>query len=185
MNKKIKSEFGFTLVELMVTLAVAAILLTVAVPSFTDLIRSNRLTTKTNLFTTALNLARSEAVKRNVKVVVCKGASGACNTGDNWEDGWTVFADEDNDGAVDAGEAIRVFEALSGAYSLRSNAGSINNSIVYLPSGRAVGGGGALPIGSYNLCASDAASDMTNRSRRIAVSASGRVRLEMGATACP
>lgn len=180
MNKKPKNISGFTLVELMVTLAVAAILLTVAVPSFTDLIRTNRLTTKTNLFTTALNLARSEAIKRNVKVVVCKGANGACNTGNEWEDGWTVFADQDDDGVVDAGEAVRVFEALSGGFTLRSTAAN-KNSIAYLPSGRALGS----PAGSYNVCASDAAGDMTNRSRRIAVSASGRIRLKAGATACP
>ena len=63
---------GFTLLELMVTVAVAAILATVAVPGFRDLIQNNRVTTQTNELVTALNFARTEAVKRGrpVDVVV-------------------------------------------------------------------------------------------------------------------
>lgn len=59
---------GFTLIELMVTIAVAAILLAVAVPSFRHLIISNRLTTAANDVVTALTVARSEAIKRNADV---------------------------------------------------------------------------------------------------------------------
>ena len=65
---------GVTLVELMVTIAVAAILLAVAVPGFRNLIVSNRLTATTNAFVAALNLARIEAVKRNARVTLCKTA---------------------------------------------------------------------------------------------------------------
>lgn len=174
MNKNAQQK-GFTLIELMVTLAIAAILLTVAIPSFSDLIRTNRLTTKTNLFTTGLNLARSEAVKRNVKVVMCKGSGGTCNSTDKWEDGWLVFADTD-----DGGEEIQVFEALTGAFTLRSTAAN-KNSVTYLPNGRAE----SSPAGSYNLCAPNASVNMTNRSRTIIMSASGRIRLQAGASSCP
>lgn len=62
---------GFTLVELMITIAVAAILLAIAIPGFRDLILRNELTTATNDWVAAVNLARSEAVRRGVPVVVC------------------------------------------------------------------------------------------------------------------
>jgi type IV fimbrial biogenesis protein FimT len=69
---------GFTLLELMVTVAVLAILVTVGVPSFQDLIQNNRVTTQTNELVTALNFARTEAVKRgrNVEVVVTQVTPG-------------------------------------------------------------------------------------------------------------
>ncbi|MFI9650975.1 GspH/FimT family pseudopilin [Guyparkeria sp. GHLCS8-2] len=71
---------GFSLIELMITIVVAGILLAVAIPSFRNLILSNELTTTTNEWVTAVNLARSEAIKRSAPVVVC-GADGNENTG--------------------------------------------------------------------------------------------------------
>ncbi len=65
-----KRSSGFTLIELMVTLSVMAILATLAAPSFTSLIQNSRTTTQTNELVAALNLARSEAVKRGVDVQV-------------------------------------------------------------------------------------------------------------------
>lgn len=63
---------GFTLIELMITIAVASILLAVAVPSFNQLIVTNRLTTQANEVVAALNFARSEAIKRNTRVSFCR-----------------------------------------------------------------------------------------------------------------
>ncbi|WP_074547732.1 GspH/FimT family pseudopilin [Dyella sp. AtDHG13] len=72
---------GFSLVELMITLAVAAILTLIAVPSFSNMINSNRLTTATNAMVGALNSARMEAIKRNGSVQFCSNAA-ATNTSD-------------------------------------------------------------------------------------------------------
>jgi type IV fimbrial biogenesis protein FimT len=65
-----KKTGGFTLIELLITLAVLAIVLAFAVPSFTNLIENSRVTTQTNNLLAAVNLARSEAVKRGVEVSI-------------------------------------------------------------------------------------------------------------------
>lgn len=109
------------MIELMVTLAVAIILLAVGMPLFTSVAANNRAVAETNALVTAMNLARSEAVRRGTTVALCTNAnplpvnSPACVTGSpNWSNGWFVFADDDADGVVDTGETvIRMWEALA------------------------------------------------------------------------
>jgi type IV fimbrial biogenesis protein FimT len=95
-------------VELAVALAVAAVLLAVGVPNLGTFILDNRRTTMINDLVTDLTLARSEAMKRGVPVGVCKAnaAGDACDATANWQDGWVVFTDLDNDGSfADDGDA--------------------------------------------------------------------------------
>jgi len=115
-----KRTSGFTLIELMVTLAVAAILVTVAIPGFRSLIQNNRAATQANELLTAFTLARSEALKRSSQVSVCSSTDQATCAGDpNWATGWIVFADDDGDGTMDAGETlIRVWDSLKGTPTL-------------------------------------------------------------------
>lgn len=128
---------GFTLVELMIVLAVAAILLSIAVPSFRTTIQNNRLITEANDFVTALHLARSEAIKRRARVTLCKSTDGAvCTATGGWEQGWIAFVDSNNNNSRDAGEEIvRVHGAADGAITARGNAGVADNFISYLASG--------------------------------------------------
>lgn len=87
---------GFTLIELMVTLAVLAIVITVAIPGFNDLIRNNRTDALSEEFVSALNFARLEAVKRTGRVSLCASDDGEdCNNAD-WTKGWIVFVDYAN-----------------------------------------------------------------------------------------
>src|SRR5437660_1719517 len=96
---------GFTLIELMVVLAISAILVGVGTPAFTGLIRQTELTSATNDLFASLLLARSEAAKRRSRVALCKSADGStCTPAGGWEQGWIVFHDTNNDGARQGGE---------------------------------------------------------------------------------
>lgn len=112
-----KKQTGFTLIELVITMAVFGIVLATALPSLDSFVASNRRSANINIFVGSLNLSRSEAVKRNTPVSICTSNNGtACNNALSWEDGWLVFVDFDGDGVVDAGdgdEIIRVFAKLN------------------------------------------------------------------------
>lgn len=82
---------GVTLVELMVTISVLAILLAIAVPSFTEIILSSRLRSHANDFVATAILARGEAIKRNTVVTLCASSNGTSCAG-SWEEGWIVLA---------------------------------------------------------------------------------------------
>jgi type IV fimbrial biogenesis protein FimT len=122
------AERGFTLIELMVTLSIATIMLTIAVPNFIDFISNSRMASQANDLVLALTYAKSEAVKRNLTVSVQKNADTgtACSgTGTGWSNGWTVFIDSDSDGVVDVSEEVlQVWPALTGGNTLCFNNGS-------------------------------------------------------------
>ena len=113
-----RQQLGLTIIELMITLVVAAILLTIAVPSMQAMIRNNRLTTQANTFVATLQYARSEAIKRraNLRILSADGTA-------DWETGWRVWVDKDNDNTVDDEERLRVQEALSGGNRLTPSGG--------------------------------------------------------------
>jgi type IV fimbrial biogenesis protein FimT len=114
---------GFTLVELLITVSLTAILLALAVPPFRDMILNNRRAAQLNALTASLNLARSAAVKSGSTAVVC--ITPDCDTGaTQWEDGWRVIVDSDRDGTVttaDGDQVIEIHEALASGFTLRSN----------------------------------------------------------------
>ncbi|WP_019591516.1 GspH/FimT family pseudopilin [Thioalkalivibrio sp. ALE20] len=111
-----RNATGFTLIELMVTIAVAAILLTVAVPGFQSLVQNNRATTAANQLSTAFNFARSEAVTRGVEVSVCPVDAG----GDWHPDGWRVVLGNDC-APAEMANPLRRWEDISGRVVIDDN----------------------------------------------------------------
>lgn len=134
---------GHTLTELISTLAIGAIIVSMAVPSFATLLQSNRLTTSINTLAASLNYARSEAVKRNQRIVVCKGnVETGCDKNRQWHDGWIVFADLNGDKTIGEDEPLLwTQDALPPQQTLSWNAFSSSNYAIYYPSGRASSNG--------------------------------------------
>lgn len=170
---------GFTLIELIVTMAIAAAVLTLGVPGLRELIRNNSRTAHVNDFVSTLNLARSEAIKRGVWVALCKSSDGSsCNTstcasdGTNcWEKGWIAFVDSNANGTLDSGEQIlRVHESLKEGFTLRTDT-NFSNWIAFLPDGLSRGTSGPFANGTFNICDSRG----TNQARFIAINTVGRI----------
>ena len=103
---------GFSLIELMVTIALVSLLLTLGVPSFNALLRTISLNTQANNFVAAINLARSEAIRRNT--VVTLSASADNLTQHHWEAGWQIWVDGNGNGILDNGELLRGFPDMGG-----------------------------------------------------------------------
>lgn len=119
------TQNGFTLIELIVTLAIAAIVLSVGVPTFRGTVANNAMIADANRFVTSVNLARSSAVKFQRNATICastdwNNAVPTCTGGTDWTEGWIVFVDKDRDNTVDADEVIAVNEPLNDRASFSS-----------------------------------------------------------------
>ena len=164
---------GFTLIELMLGITVLAILLAVGVPSFTQMIRANRLVEQSNGMITALNYARSEALKRGFRVSACPGAGTACTGGTDWNAGVLVFTDDTGTtGTVDGSDVVlQTWPASTSGFV--AGGGSSPASITFLANGAQA----AAQIDIYK-------SGCTGPElRRITVASTGRI--GMTKVACP
>ncbi|MFL0808787.1 MAG: GspH/FimT family pseudopilin [Agarilytica sp.] len=101
-----KTSQGFTLLELLVSVAIVAIVAFIAVPNLAEMVNKNRVETTKSTLVNSIVSARSEAVSRNLSVGLCPTTNGtSCGTGgDDLQ--WLAFADEDGDESFDAGETI-------------------------------------------------------------------------------
>ncbi|PTN12083.1 GspH/FimT family pseudopilin [Nitrosomonas aestuarii] len=164
---------GLTLIELLVTLSVASILLAVAAPGYRVFVQDSQLITQINHFSSAMMLAKNEAIIRNGPTSICPSTNGTgCTGGTVWSNGWIVFADADGDGIVGAGEEIiQVGSALTGGNTLASNGARVTFSA----SGFSLGFNA-----TFSLCDSRGVA----ASKVLVLSNQGRVRHETGTGAC-
>ena len=135
-----------TMVELLITIVVVTILLALGVPSFQEFIKNNRVTAQTNDLVTAIQLARSEAIKRGSFTTICASSDQAtCSGADNWTPGWIVFSDLDQDGVPDVGASAPLCEETEDCM-IRTSAGLTkvtldgagNNHIRFRPDGMTI-----------------------------------------------
>ncbi|MCK5918507.1 MAG: GspH/FimT family protein [Cocleimonas sp.] len=108
---------GFTLIELITTIAVAAILAAIAIPSFATILKNNAMVTTNNKILAALNFTRSSAITNGASATLCKSnaQSTDCDSTASWEDGWIVFNDTNGNAQVDTNEVIlNVYQGIKG-----------------------------------------------------------------------
>jgi len=166
------NQAGFTLIEIMVTLAVAIITLSVAVPSYVNFTRANKLTTQVNSFVQALHLARNEAVRAGGATFCASNDQLDCTEGGDWLTGWIIFADYDANGTKDSGEeVIRIGEAFPPGFVITAD----ETSATFGRQGFVVVTGGAkLPL-TFSFCNGRTGDDM---GRKISINKAGRPSME-------
>lgn len=166
---------GLTLIELMFVLALAAVMFLIGAPSLSRIVDSIRLTGGANSLFAGMIRARSEAIARRSRVVLCKSSTGShcANTG-GWEQGWIIFHDANDNAAVDSGELILLREEpLHPRLRLIGNT-PVANYISYTPEGSTRYTSGAFQSGTFTVCIQ---SDSTVEGRSIVVYKSGRPRV--------
>jgi type IV fimbrial biogenesis protein FimT len=124
---------GFSLLELMMTLTVAAILFGVGIPSFVDMVRNNRVAANVNELSTAFAIARSEAIRRGANVTVCRSTDGA-NCGANWGDGWIIFVDNaaSDTGPPVLGAVLQVWGQMPGNAAVTTAANGVATDLAWV-----------------------------------------------------
>jgi len=179
---------GFTLIELMVTVSVAAVLLAVAAPSFSRLIASNRITTQSNEFVGGLNLARAEAVRQGQGVSIRSESAGI-----DFGTGWKVFKDPAFGGGATApatADVIRHATTPSGRTTLRrvTLSGTTYTDATTSLADRmyvafnARGGNNSGSTAYFRVCD---ANNSALPGRIVQVTVVGRVSLASSSTTCP
>lgn len=160
-----KRTRGFTLIEAMVVLALLALLMGVATPSFTRMINAQQLRSASIDLATALSVARHAAITRRQPVLVDNGDG-------DWTSGWRIFVDLNGNASLDGDEPIlRVGAPVAARVRISGNT-PVSRYVRYTPTGQTKLLGGAFQAGTITLCHEDGQQQV----RKLVLSASGRLR---------
>lgn len=168
---------GFTLIELLVTLTIMAIVLAIGMPMMGSVVERNTISGQVNSLVGAANLARSEAIKRSVAVVICRSdnpsadAPSCAASGTDWKSGWIVFVDRDANGQMNSASSdsdvlLRIQEAMSDTGGITQNTFT---KLIFRPTGLMSSGASQFTFQSRSL--------NSEQQRRVCVTLSGRTRL--------
>ncbi|MDM7322023.1 MAG: GspH/FimT family pseudopilin [Gammaproteobacteria bacterium] len=192
-----RHERGFTLIELLVTIAVMAIIMGLAVPSFMSTMAGARLTTAANELLATIQHTRSEAIRRGVRVTLCKAGSTAnqCDTTATtpWSDGWMNFTDPvaQTPPQVDAASSILVRGGghFAPDIVIAGKSGSATALYVsFTPDGASKLMNGGFLAGTIRVCSTSSSLDNDHRARDIVINSTGRATIQRPtgiAATCP
>lgn len=164
---------GFTFIELMIVIAILAIIMVFALPAYKDLQLRKNITGQANHLLSIVHLARSEAIKRSEIVTICKSSDGQ-TCGGFWSKGWIMFADQDADGVLDVSEKIISTGTIDSQINMTWSAFGSNNYLRLTPRGMTLS-----QNGTFTLCPKDGNSTIA---RTVIVSKLARVRLPPAGT---
>ena len=172
MAKKLTRQTGYTLAELLTTIAVVGILSAVAIPGTRDIIQNNRRVNLTNNLVYTMHLARNEAIKLNQQVTACPSQFGwTCDTTD-WSLGWIVFNDI-NQNRTPSGGDERILLTMTGIDGVDIDPDTFTTDFTYRPNGRIMGATTADNTGQFTFCDARGADE----ARVVIVAANGRPQL--------
>lgn len=167
---------GFTLIEMMVAVAVLAILLMIGLPAFGGLIDNQRLDSSAEALMRSVQFSRGEAARRNHPVTMVP-------LGSHWHDGWVVFLDANNNGALDAGETILREDKPPSAVHIHANT-PIASYLRYNAQGESELLNGGFQSGTFSFCPAQPDAE----GRQLIINRTGRPRMQRampGAKVCP
>lgn len=145
-----RKENGFTLIELMTALGIAAILISVAIPSLRSFTTNSTQTSAINDFVSSMHIARNTAITTNTRVTVCASAAGANCQSVAWDNGWIIFADDNSNQVVDGDEVIIGTSAAIDGLSIES--GDFSRYLMYRPNGRIMNNSINGNAGEFTVC---------------------------------
>jgi len=193
-----KKYSGFTLIELMITLAIVGILLMVGVPSLKTFMQGNQLIAASNELVSALHIARSESIKLSSRVSICDSSDGkTCGGTGDWSNGWIVFVDANGDlvntgapcAALNTDCLLRIHDAFADNQLSVSGVDANSNAITsftFTARGMPKNTVGISESGVFSVCSFDTSNNVIG-SRAVVLSLSGRVRVSDNAAviSCP
>lgn len=176
-----RAQRGVTLLELIVAMTILAVTAAFAVPNYQDFVKNQRLVAAANELLTSLTLARSTAISTRAPTVICRTSAPSaerpvCGAGSFWDEGWVVFSDPNDNGAVDENEIVWERRgALPGEAEIGA-AGNIANRVRFLPIGTSPGFNGTFAICDDRK----GDKDIRDRMREVVIAVAGRARVDKG-----